>query len=231
MNTRGGLIALIILLGVLLGWVVLRPSPSRPGESSMPGTGAESAPSSEPVPKLGFDLPRAPRTAPSGQASVETPEPEATSAPLEATLEFVEEREALHRHLSSTNDPMFADVTQLMNAASLTKPSQLAAAWTLAQRWGVFVRGEGADLSKVENPKMREDIVEARRHILIDESANDLRRVAGAAVDSRLLAGLEEIGRRHAPARISMPRLPKPGEGEGARRRRPTLPPETDDEP
>lgn len=230
MNSRGGLIALIVLLGVLLGWVILRPSPTHPSEA-LPGTGVDPSSTSDAVPKLSIDVPKAPRLAPSGSASLDMPEPAPENPPLEATLEFVEEREALHRHLSSTNDPMFADITKLMNAASLTKPSQHAAAWVLAQRWGVFIRGEGQDLSKIENAKMREDIVEARRHILIDESVKDLRRVAGEAADNKLLSAIEEIGRRHAPARIGMPRLPKPEDDAAARRRRPNLPPETDGEP
>ncbi|MBL9135144.1 MAG: hypothetical protein JNK85_04720 [Verrucomicrobiales bacterium] len=227
MNSRGGLITLIVLLGVLLAWVILRPSPT-PAPESIPGTGTAVSPTAESVPKLSLDLPKEPHPRGAARTENDAVEPEPTSPPLEATLEFVEEREALHRQLASANDPIFADVTRLMNAANLTKPSQLAAAWVLAQRWGVFIRGEGADLSKVEDPKMREELVEARRRILIDESANDLRRVAGEAVDVKLLAAIEEIGRRHAPAKIAMPRIVSP---KSSRPPRPNLPPETHEEP
>lgn len=228
MNTRGGLLTLILLLGVLLAWVALRPAPT-PGPETLPGSGAVAADgSTADLPQLSLDLSREPRPIAPARTGLEVQEPEPPSPPLEATLEFVEEREALHRQLASGNDPIFSDINRLMNAANLTKPSQIAAAWVLAQRWGVFLRGEGADVSKVEDPKMRAELVEARRRILIDESANDLRRVAGEAVDARLLASIEEIGRRHAPAKIGMPKLPSPT---GERPTRPTLPPETDDEP
>ncbi len=192
-NTRtpwilGGLVVLVIIFGWLRGGP-RSPAPTTPApaQAASPTTEATNPP-----------LMRSRSTTlPSVEAAHAGVEPLPDLAP--PNLELLRpERAALYQTLSAETNAVLAEVEAALRPFQASDPATLASAWTLANNWGIFAKGESTADQRIEDPVMRKQLADLHRRVLVEAAELELKAFLGGSLVSEIQSKLESIGRRHS---------------------------------
>lgn len=131
------------------------------------------------------------------------------------------EREALYGQLVAETNAALAEVDALLRPLKATDPGTLATAWTLANNWGIYSRGESTADQRVEDPEMRRKLADLHRRVLVESAESELEAFLGTKLTDDLRSGLETIGRKHAAsASVRKPQSDPDAEARKEARRR-----------
>jgi hypothetical protein len=108
------------------------------------------------------------------------------------------ERTALYQTLSAETNAVLAEVESALRPFQASDPATLASAWTLANNWGIFAKGESTADQRIEDPVMRKQLADLHRRVLIEAAELELKAFLGGSLVSEIQSQLETIGRKHA---------------------------------
>jgi hypothetical protein len=108
------------------------------------------------------------------------------------------ERAALYQTLSAETNAVLAEVEAALRPFQASDPATLASAWTLANNWGIFAKGESTADQRIEDPVMRKQLAELHRRVLIEAAELELKAFLGGSLVSEIQSKLESIGRQHS---------------------------------
>lgn len=185
----------ILLLGgafaLIFAWLVLRrPAPPTPSAALPPPVAAPGAVPTE----ASVEAARAAFHATA--VSPRTPsEPVEVPPPNLETLR--PEREALYQELLAETNALLSEVQTALAPLRTTDAATLATAWSLANNWGIFFRGESTVDQRVTNAVLRQELASLHRRVLVEIPQRELRAFIGEEIPAEVLTQLETLGRAH----------------------------------
>lgn len=177
---------------VLFAWLFLRPTPSpqvSPSSGGTPVVTTESTPTDAAIAstRAAFRSSASPPPAPA--------EPVEIPAPNLETLR--PERESLYQELLAETNTLLPEIQAALAPLQTSDPATLATAWSLANNWGIFLKGESTADQRVTNAVLRQELAALHRRVLVDSAQHELRALIGQDIPPEVLTRLENLGRTH----------------------------------
>lgn len=204
---------LVSLFGIALIWGLFR-ARTPDGTVATPPAIAEPTPSPPGPRRLSNP------STPSLEAAHAGVEPLPEAPPPDLNL-LRPERESLYQELRSETNAVLDEVEAALRPFQATDPATLATAWTLANNWGIFAKGEATADQRIEDPIMRQQLAALHRRVLVESTEEELRAFFGGELPTEIPALVESIGRKHATSASVRKSLPSQADAErrAARRR------------